>query len=341
MNMYIDKKYINMMSPKLERFAWKKETLANCRCPVCGDSTKNKTKARGYFYIKGNAYFFKCHNCNHGCNIYNLLKMVYPSLCKEYTLEQFKDEKKEAPKQKKKETPIIQRKTINEDLLQCMQPLSKLPEDNVAVVYATKRGISTEHWDKLFYTDDFSKVMKLVDLNCLTAGAEERLVIPFYNKQGKIVGCQGRILKETRKKNAAKYLTVKASSNAGRLWYRQWDVNPSKRIYVVEGPIDSLFLDNSVALVGAGAIDDIPIHFQGSDMVYVLDNEPRNKQIVDYNKKLLEKGKSICIWPDGMKEKDINDMAQTMSSDEIKNVIDQNIFEGLSGLVRLNQWKKV
>ena len=62
MSIYLDKKYINLISPTLEKFKWKKDNLANCRCPICGDSELSKTKARGYFFTSDNSYFYKCHN---------------------------------------------------------------------------------------------------------------------------------------------------------------------------------------------------------------------------------------------------------------------------------------
>ena len=91
MSSYIDKKFINMVSPQLEKFSWKKDNLAACRCPICGDSTKNKNKTRGYFYIKNNDFFYKCHNCGVGYNLYNFLKEVSPSMCKEYSLERYRN----------------------------------------------------------------------------------------------------------------------------------------------------------------------------------------------------------------------------------------------------------
>ena len=76
-------------------------------------------------------------------------------------------------------------------------------------------------------------------------------------------------------------------------------------IGVVEGPIDSLFIPNSIAMVGSGAIDNIHDRFRDSDVVYVLDNEPRNTQIAKYNEKLIKMGKQVCIWPSEMLDKDM------------------------------------
>ena len=91
MSLYLDKKYINLVSSSLEKFKWKKGNLANCRCPICGDSELNKNKARGYFFSSDNTYFYKCHNCGASYNIYKFLEIMSPSLFQQYCLEQFKD----------------------------------------------------------------------------------------------------------------------------------------------------------------------------------------------------------------------------------------------------------
>ena len=89
MSIYIDKKYVNMLSGSLEKFKWKKENLATCRCFKCGDSLKNKTKTRGFFFENKGNYVYKCHNCGIACSLYSVLESISPSLCKEYAFENF------------------------------------------------------------------------------------------------------------------------------------------------------------------------------------------------------------------------------------------------------------
>jgi hypothetical protein len=120
-----------------------------------------------------------------------------------------------------------------------------------------------------------------------------------------------------------------------------WRANPKKRVYVVEGPLDSLFVDNTVAMVGAASLEHEPARFANSDMVYVLDNEPRNPQIVKFNENLIEQGKTVCIWPNGIKDKDINDMIYHMKPKQIKKIMDDNAVSGLEAKMRLNRWRKV
>jgi transcription elongation factor Elf1 len=74
MSIFIDRQFLLRISPKLQRFTQKKDDLYNFRCPLCGDSQKNKTKCRGYVYRKKNDYFYMCHNCGAGTNFYNFLE---------------------------------------------------------------------------------------------------------------------------------------------------------------------------------------------------------------------------------------------------------------------------
>jgi len=141
--------------------------------------------------------------------------------------------------------------------------------------------------------------------------------------------------------STVKYITVKVDKSIDRLWYGLWRCDPKKTVYVVEGPIDSLFIPNSIAMVGAGAINNMPSRLVDSNMVFALDNEPRNKQIVQYNEELVRQGKKVCVWPKGIEEKDINDMSYSISTKKIKKIMDENSFSGLEATARLREWKKV
>ena len=88
---HVDSKFIGLLSPRLEKFKRVKADLYNFRCPICGDSKKNRNKTRGYLYaVKANTNF-KCHNCGTSMSFNNFLKAVDPTVHKQYTLEKFKD----------------------------------------------------------------------------------------------------------------------------------------------------------------------------------------------------------------------------------------------------------
>ena len=349
MSIFVDKKYINMISPQLEKFAWKKNNLANCRCPICGDSQKNKNKCRGYFYEKKNSYFYKCHNCGVGTNLYNFLKDVSPSLCKEYSLEEYR-EKNGKSKSSEEKTEVFRFKDSKpkfkkkDKTLEHLKCLADLPKEHPAVQFADMRQIPRQHFPLLYFTEDFGGFAR----HCLDpdvfVGKESRIVIPFFNSHGDVVAAQGRSINFKDEQNArqtAKYITIKADKSIDRLWYGLWRADAKKRVYVVEGPIDSLFLSNTVAMVGAGALKETPARFANTEMTYILDNEPRNRQICAYNEKLIEMGKEVCIWPSSIREKDINDMAYNLSTKKIQKIIDENTYSGLEATLKFNEWRKV
>ena len=353
MSSYIDKKYINLVSNYLEKFSWKKENLANCRCPICGDSQRNKTKARGYFYQKGNDYFYKCHNCGAGHSLFRFLEAVSPTLYKEYSLERWRNGENGRSnyiKPKEEDMFSIFTKPKFEPKCDLLKPLlcaKDAPANHVIRKFLELRKIPEKHYDILYYTENFRAYMQLVDpeLENKDLGMpEQRLVIPFFNKKGQVVAVQGRSLlpsDQMKARQTVRYITVKSDKSIDRLWYGLWRVNPKKKVYVVEGPLDSLFVPNTVAMVGAGAIDNVPSRLQNTKMVYVLDNEPRNRQIVAYNQQLIDKGLSVCIWPENINEKDINDMIYKMSANKIKKIIDDNTCSGIEAQLRLNEWKKI
>jgi hypothetical protein len=159
-----------------------------------------------------------------------------------------------------------------------------------------------------------------------------RLVIPFYDKTGKLVGFQGRAFgKET-----PKYITIMLDETAPKL-YGLDKVNFSEKVYVVEGPIDSMFIDNSIAMAGADATK-LP---DNGDYVFVYDNEPRNPEIVKRMQKHIDNGDTIVIWSDNIGEKDINDMIIAgKSKSEIADIISKNTHKGLSARMRFGEWKK-
>jgi Zn ribbon nucleic-acid-binding protein len=349
MTRHLDLKYINMLSSKLERFTWRKRNLATCRCPVCGDSQKKKSKTRFYFYESKESFYVKCHNCGYAASFYNFLKSTDALLFRDYSSERYLEKMSVTRNEEETEMIGLFKKVFKkfepkDEFLKELPKISELPENHVARQFLELRRIPKQHYDILYYSEDFGSWMRSVDPETGGIGKEKRLVIPFFNKHGQMVAAQGRVLNmkgEMNARNTARYITIKADKSIDRLWYGLWRCDPKKKVYVVEGPLDSLFIPNTVAMVGAAALNEIHPHIEKSDLVFVLDNEPRNEQIVKYNQKLIEDGRKICIWPDHITFKDINDMIYTMSVEEIRRLIDENTFSGLEAKLRLQRWSKI
>ena len=328
MSIYIDKKFVNLVSGSLEKFKWKKETLATCRCFKCGDSKKNRSKTRGYFFEHKGHYVYKCHNCGFACNLYGVLESISPTLCKEYAFEVFKDKNPEPIKAEKQE----KRQPVFSDL---GTRIDLLNNEHKAVKYVESRQIPKEKYSNFYYCSDFSKVMSAFGRE---GKSEARLVIPFYDEQGKLIGVQGRSFDEGNP--SLRYITLKAEGQE-RLWYNLDKVNPHDTVYVTEGPIDSMFIPNGIAMQGAGWFDELPAKIQKSKVIFVFDNEPRNEEIVCLIGRYIDAGRNVVIWPSEINKKDINDMVKAYGQTLVMKMIINNVYSGLKAKMKYTYWKKV
>ena len=320
----VDSKYIGLVSSRLQKFKRVKSDLYNFRCPICGDSTRNKNKARGYIYAVKNNTNFKCHNCGASLSFNNFLKEMDPTLHKQYTLEKFKEGHTgrgfvvEAPKLEFKK-PVF-KKSLN---------LPKASSNPVAKEYLEKRKLNPE---KFYFADKFKEWTNTQKVTFDTIGRDEcRIIIPMYDRDNNLIGFQGRSLVP----NSVKYITVMLDEEAPKI-YGLNEVNEQLPIYVVEGPFDSTFVNNSVALCGS---DGDLGYFEGSNVILVYDNEPRNREIVNRIGKCISRGQSVVIWPSGIIEKDINDMV--LSGLNVMDVLKSNTYSGLEAKIKFNNWKKI
>ena len=330
MTSYIDSKYISKISSRLEQFK-QKNNLYNFRCPHCGDSKKSKTKARAYLYTKKNDVFFKCHNCGMGQNLLNFLKFVDPKIYEEYLLDRYKDSRPATPKPDFNFKPV---KFTDPTLLDNITKICDLKDTHPAKQYCTDRKIPEKHLDKLYYCDKFTEfVNKAKKGTFVTAKEHPRLIIPFFDISKKLIAFQGRAFGNEN----PKYLTIKLKEDAKKIFGLD-RINLQDHIYITEGPIDSLFLDNCIAAGGADLLfEDAP----SKQITYIFDNEPRNLEIINRMSKVIEQGFNIVIWSSEVKEKDVNDLIMNgVSKDELLKIIKENTYSELSALPKLTYWRK-
>ena len=337
MSVFIDRNFLLQVSPKLQRFTKKKDDLYNFRCPLCGDSQKNKLKSRGYIFRKKNDYFYMCHNCGVSTTFYNFLKQVDSNLLQEYQLERYKNGEtgnNNYPKpdfeEYKQETPKF-KKSLE------LPSIDSLPEAHYAKMYVQQRRIPETFWSQLYYAEDFAAFIQ--NLGIENAGLKEkdnRLVIPFYDKEKNLVAVQGRALGESK----LRYITLKLHDDNKKI-YGLDRIDEDKLVYVVEGPIDSMFLENAVATADSN-LESITNVLDKSKVALVFDNEPRNKEIVAKMEKAIDNHFNVVIWPPMIEKKDINDMVlDGFSPDEIQDIIDNNTFVNLRAKMEFVNWKKV
>ena len=321
----IDSKYITLLSSRLPKFKRVKPNLFNFRCPICGDSQKHKNKARGYFYqVKTNTNF-KCHNCGASLSFNNFLKQIDSTLHKQYTMEKFKEGFAggrnfvvDEPKLEFKK-PVFKKKL----------DLPKATEVPIAKEYLEKRKLDPS---KFYFAYKFKEWTNTQKQTFDTIGRDEsRIIIPMYDKDKILIGFQGRSLGP----NSVKYITVMINEDAPKI-YGLDKVDNEKPIYIIEGPFDATLVQNGVAMCGS----DLDIRsFGWSDCIYVYDNEPRNREIVNRIDKTINGGYKVVIWPTSIVEKDINDMV--LGGHKIMSVLESNTYSGLQAKVKFNNWKKI
>ena len=319
---FIDVKYINLISSRFQKFKRVKNNLYNFRCPICGDSQTNKNKARGYLYQIKNNTNFKCHNCGVNVSFNNFLKQIDTQIHKQYIFEKFKEGN--TGKNFTTQAPVLK---FESPKFKPKLDLPKASENIDAKEYLENRKLNPNNY---YYTERFKEWTNSLRPTFDNIGKDEpRIIIPLFY-QNIFVGFQGRALGKSR----VKYITIMLTDDAPKI-YGLDEVQKNKSVYITEGPFDSSFISNSIALCGA----DGDINKWGIiDPVWVYDNEPRNREILSRISRVIEMGQKIIIWPSTIKEKDINDMV--LSGLDAQSVIESNTYSGLEAKLKFTIWKK-
>ena len=330
---YVDVKYARLVGSRLDLFKEKKTNLYNFRCPYCGDSQKHKSKARGYFFVKGSDFIFKCHNCGVGRTLGNFLKDNARDLYDQFVLERYKmgltgkSTRVAEPKFTSLQTkPIFNTGTK-------IPKISDLNKEHPARSYLESRNITGDKLDRIFYAERFKEfVNKHKHTFDNLQNDSPRIIIPLIDQSGKWFGIQGRAISSNPK---LRYITIIFDETKQKVFGLD-TIDSNKTVYIVEGPFDSLFLENCVAMCGS---DLDPRTCGWSDSVFVFDNEPRNKQITDRIAKAISGGYKVVIWNNSIEEKDVNDMI--LSGHNVQSIVESNTYSGLTAQVKFQNWKKV
>lgn len=343
MSVYLDRKYLLLISSRLERFTQKNDDLFNFRCPICGDSQKNKLKARGYVYRKNNDYFYTCHNCHGSTTFSKFLKQIDHDTHRQYIVERYTDGNNAHSNFKKPVFELVGEKPSERFSEKVtfknikLESIDKLSEDHYARQYIEDREIPRKYWSEIFYTESFKEFLDetFKDHGKDDIPNDDRIVLFYTNVDGEITNVAGRALGESK----IRYCTVKITDE--KKIFGMHRVQKKNRVYVFEGQFDSFFIENAVAsgdsnLCGVGAALD-----QYEDVVLVYDNEPRNKEIVKQIGKAIDANYNVCLFPDSIAYKDVNEMiCGGMSVNELKEIIDNNTFQGLTAKLKFVEWKR-
>ena len=335
--LWLEAKYVNLVSNRLSHFKKIGDYTFTMRCFYCGDSKKNQYKTRGYIYLDGGHLKFKCHNCGKSTSALTLIKDIDPLLYEEFKLENLSEYKNIKNTENNIKFDVVETIKFDvENIFSSVKCILEYPETHPIREYVNSRKIPIENQENLYFVIRFMEWINTIIpdkfLKSQLKMDEPRLVIPFYTKDKKIFAVTGRSFKQ----KSIKYITIKFDEHQSKIFGLD-KVDSAKRVYIVEGPIDSFFIDNSIAFAGSsGYIPDF------EDSVVILDNEPRNKEIVRLVEKFISQGRNVCIWPEYIKVKDVNELIMSgYSKEQIKEIIDSNTFSGLKAKLKFSEWKVI
>ena len=334
-----------MVMANLDRSKWVNENTLNHRCPYCGDSQKNVYKSRGYHFVKDQSFIYKCHNCGKTTSSVNFLKENFPVVHREY-LKEYLSEQGHKPKRKmpssekfkfSPQTDILNKsESKNKD--SSLKAIAFLAADKTeARQYLIDRKVPEYAMKDIWFVPQAQTLHLLSDkYTDRVLGNDPRIVLPFYDENGELVGVSGRAINNS----PLRYLTMRFRDDVP-LIFNLNNVDRTKTIYVTEGPIDSLFLPNGIAVAGSD-FKKIPEDIK-DNAILVYDNEPRNKEIIKKMDEVIDLGYRVCIWNDKRitEYKDINDMIMNgLSESEVLDIINSNTAYGLSAKMQLMEYKK-
>ena len=337
-----DLKYAGILSTRLERFSIKSYTpyRANCRCPICGDSQKSKMKARGWLLQRDNNLIFYCHNCHASLGLGNFLKEIDMSLYNSYVMDKGLDKftREDKPKDIKPLDKLVMKQphfTKKGSPLLKLKKISSLNISHRAKKYIEKRKIPASKHYKLYYAENFNGWVNSLLPGKMPDLKEERIVLPFIDSNNRVFGFQGRALDSS----SLRYITIMLDESMPKLFGLN-DVDFDKTYYVIEGPIDSLFLENCIAMAGADGNASGLKNTQNA--VFIFDNEPRNKEIVSRIEKCIDAGYKVFIWPEYIVDKDVNDVVLSLGLDtkQLMSIVEKHTYSGLSAKLQLSYWRK-
>jgi hypothetical protein len=274
----------------------------------------------------------------------NFIKMMDQTLYNEYCMEKLKGTK--TTEQIELETFVDKMKKpvfMKEGPLKGLKKVSQLSPDHKVKKLVEERKLPTTTHYRLFSCPNFKHYV-----NSLIPGKfdeeslkrdETRLLIPFFDKDKNVHAFQGRALGPS----AVKYITIILNDAVPKV-YGLDTVDFKKTVYVLEGPIDSMFIPNSIATAGGDLISALgSLHREAkSSLVVVYDNEPRSPETKKKLDKAIMQGYNVVIWPENLEHKDVNDMILAgMSSEFIVHILKTNTYRDLAAKMALTKWSKV
>lgn len=357
MALFIDQKYLNIVSVYLENFKKLDTGVWVCRCPICGDSATNKKKTRLYFYTKSQSIFANCKNCDFSSTLGKFIEHVSTSVATEYRKENYLDKQEGIFKPVKKhlDTDLtdfgkvasrFSNRVVSDSKVETssdpfsgkLTKMIDLPETHIAVQYCIKRKIPKSQYHKIYFIEHINEITKIEEFREYrerVKGKEPRIVLPFFDMNGNLTGVTCRDLSEN---SSLRYLTLKVDG-AESLIFGVENIDWSRTVYVTEGGFDSMFLDNCIAVGGTGLAKLNSLGIDKEKLVIIFDNQRRQNEVVNIIDKTIKMGYTVLIWSQEIKQKDINSMM--LAGENYLEQVKNRCYNGLRAKLEFNLWKKI
>lgn len=355
MTFILDQKYAQIIGHHLDRYTITKTTPfeAHFRCNVCGDSKKNKLKARGHFYTINDKLMVKCFNCGYSSSFKTYLGQFFPEESKNYYFDQYKDNQilNDNPISFKNDKKIDSNQLLLIQNFNLLPTIDFLPINHFARKYVESRKIPIKEFCNIRYAENYKKFINNLIPNKFKHVEEDdhRIVFLFKDLSGNITGCSGRSI-EINNKPASKirYISISFKENERKIYGLEYFKSNKPYTFITEGQIDSLFLkseeSNSLSIGGSDLDFNNPfIQSIKHNAIMIYDNQPRNREIVNIMKKVIHNNFSVFIWPKDLIGKDINDLVinYNFSIKQLINLITNNNYNNLKAQIEFNNWKKI
>ena len=346
-HLYIDIKYARLLGSRLKNF---KQVRGNTFAfsHSCEDFTRSKIKTRGSIYVIKDSLNFHCYHCGASSRFSTLLRQEDPNLYDEYRMETFKeshvnsrndsivirDSQPVAEQEIVQNTPQKPSSALDSDIVL----LSGLKSNHPVMKYVESRCIPTEFYDRIGFVPDFRDfAIKYDGQFKKSKHTHPRLVFPYYDTDDSIICYSCRAFG----KEQPKYIKL-AVDNSKQKLYGIWRLDYSKPIYVVEGQIDSLFIDNCIAVGSADYSSDFIIKHKDNIVIVPDSDYKRNPQVYGALEKAIDRGFKVSLFPESIPWKDVNDMVVKggLSKEYIHDMIDANIMQGIRAKLELSFRKK-
>lgn len=333
-DLFLDRKYIQRLTGRLEQLARVHGDLFSCRCPICGDSKKSLHKKRFYFYVRKGSYKVRCHNCGYSESFYTFLEQYAGDLFQDYILDRYKHVPlRHAPTAHLKD--IVEKTSAEGFSYTSLTKFEDLSPKHPARRYVEKRKIPL---DLVHYCSLFSNYVQETNnehyIEAFENCKEPRMIIPFYDRDGVSRVYQARSFDP---KSNLKYITIKETEETPKIWGMN-KITIHRPVRILEGPIDAMFVKNAIAM--SGITNALPSNVK--EAVYIYDNEPRNKDVVKAMLMRVKQGHAVMVWPMNIKRKDINDLIvkDKWNSVDIERMIEYNTFRGIESELIISKWRK-